>query len=279
MASRHRRRQAVRLARTAAESSESLLGAEHEDTLVAREALARAYMAAGDYGEACRVLEAVLAIRVGQLGNEHYGVLRLKNLLGLALSDSGDLEAAKDVQLDVLRTCGATFGEDDEIMLAAMVNLAATLGELQLFDGLVELHERVIARQLRVHGERHIDTLQAMGRLAKAKFDMGDARGSQEINTIALARAQAMPTDLRTIVDAKRSLFLDAVVLSQWESALRLGDEIMADAANLPPTDGLRVQLTRQRKYIEKQRRKWVRLIEKGEYPAVTRSDLRRYGV
>lgn len=74
------------------------------------------------------------------------------------------------------------------------------MGKLEIFDG-VELHERVIARQLRVYGEHHIEMLRAMGRLARAKFEMGDARGSQEIGTVALARAQEMPTDLCTIDD------------------------------------------------------------------------------
>jgi hypothetical protein len=108
----------------ALELAERILGAEHPDTLMARENLASAYHSAGRTAEAIPIKEQVVADRERILGAEHPDTLRARGNLAVSYRSAGRTAEAIAIEEQVVADRERILGAEHPDTLRARANLA-----------------------------------------------------------------------------------------------------------------------------------------------------------
>ncbi|MFF7447475.1 MULTISPECIES: FxSxx-COOH system tetratricopeptide repeat protein [unclassified Streptomyces] len=163
-------------------------GADAEDTLFAAAYLARAHAATGDYAEAVRLEEDLLARRRERLGENDPLTLRVAGNLATRLSQQGLTEEARELAERTLEAQRRVLGEDHPDTLHSAGNLAIYLAEQGLTEEAHELAERTFEAQRRVLGEDHPDTLLTASNLAIYLDDRGETESARALAEDTLAR-------------------------------------------------------------------------------------------
>ena len=149
------------------------LGADHPDTLRARDYLAAAYRADGQTAKAIALLEGTLAIRERILGADHPETLRTRNNLAaayLAAALRADGRIAEVIALveSTLADVERILGADHPETLSTRNNLAAAYQADGRIDEAIALLESTLADRERILGADHPDTLSTRNNLAAA---------------------------------------------------------------------------------------------------------------
>jgi hypothetical protein len=126
-------------------------GADHADTVRAREALAEIVAAQGDLKSVRAVQEALAKSRERRLGAEHPDTLSIQLRLATTLCKQGDLEAARRLQQHVVNQHERIHGMDDLETLRSKKLLAATLSSQGHTTAARQLEETVRASSDRLH--------------------------------------------------------------------------------------------------------------------------------
>jgi RNA polymerase sigma factor (sigma-70 family) len=160
--------QAVALGEPLAADLESLLGADHPDTLNSRNSLAAAYLAAGRVAEAVSLFEQTLAMRQRMLGPEDPETLNSQNNLASAYQDAGRIADAIRLNQANLELRERLLGPDHPSTLNSRGNLAAAYRADGRGAEAIPLLEQTLAGRERILGAQHVDTEAARRNLAAA---------------------------------------------------------------------------------------------------------------
>jgi tetratricopeptide (TPR) repeat protein len=165
--------QAVMAGQQLTEDLERVLGADHPDTLNARNSLAAAYQLAGQPAEAIPLYELTLAGRERVLGPDHPDTVTSLNNLATAYRDAG--RVAEAIPLFGLALAGRErmLGVDDPGTLNLRGNLAAAYRDAGRAAEAIPLFEQTLAGRERLLGPDHPDTLRSRNNLASAYKDAG----------------------------------------------------------------------------------------------------------
>jgi tetratricopeptide (TPR) repeat protein len=93
----------------------------------------------------------------------------------LALKREGNLEAAKNLQEDILAQRRQLLGDNDALTLTAMNNLAETLAALHELDAALKLHSEAFRRRGRTLGPTHPSTIISGHNLAATYWEQGSS--------------------------------------------------------------------------------------------------------
>jgi tetratricopeptide (TPR) repeat protein len=152
---------------------ERVLGADHPDTLAARNDLAAAYQAAGRTAEAITLHEQNLADRERVLGADHLDTLNARHNLAASYYEAGRTAEAITLLEQNLADRERVLGADHPDTLNARNNLANAYRDAGRTAEAITLHEQNLADRERVLGADHPDTLAARNNLAAAYRDAG----------------------------------------------------------------------------------------------------------
>ena len=93
------------------------------------------------------------------LGQDHPSTLRSATILAHDLRELGELQAARDLDQDILDRRRRVLGQDHPDTLSSAHNLAIGLRELGELQAARDLDQDILDRRRRVLGQDHPDTL------------------------------------------------------------------------------------------------------------------------
>jgi len=167
-------------AQTAAEQNEAARrlftkyrGADHPDTLISMNNLAKSYADLGRHAEALELHEQTLALQKAKLGADHLDTLTSMNNLAGSYSEVGRHAEALELHQQTLALRQVKLGAEHPETLRTMNNLAGVYSDLGRHADATRLHEQTLALQKATLGEDHPDTLSSMNNLASSYSDLG----------------------------------------------------------------------------------------------------------
>ncbi|KAJ7053445.1 hypothetical protein C8F01DRAFT_1235880 [Mycena amicta] len=153
--------------------SDSLLGAEHPDTIRAMANLARTYSSLGQYPDAQTLEEKVLEQQTRLLRAEHPDTIGAMANLASTYRSLGRYPDAQTLKEKVLEQRTRLLGAEHPDTIRAMANLASTYNSLRRYPDAQTLEEKVLEQQTRLLGAEHPQTIDAMGNLASTYSSLG----------------------------------------------------------------------------------------------------------
>ncbi len=232
--------QAIAVGEPLSADLERLLGAEHPDTLNARNSLAAAYLAVGRTDEAITLFEQILAARQSLLGSDDPATLNAQNNLAAAYQDAGRATDAIPLYEANLAVRERLLGAEHPSTLNSQGNLAAAYRDAGRATEAISLFEQTLADRERVLGPDHLDTRISRQNLAAAYQDAGRAEES--------ARLVGQASTSRKLAAAYRDGARTAEAIPPVEQALTAqasqsavdaADEVLATFRR-PPADSAR---------------------------------------
>lgn len=187
------------------------LGAEHRDTLGARNGLASTLRAQSRYDDAETMHRETLETQRRVLGPRHEDTLISQANLAVVLMDQHRYAEAESLLRQTLEAQRRSGGEDDRAALRTASNLADVL---MLQDKLAEselLHRDVWASRERVLGRLHPDTLASQSNVAMVAQRLGRSSEAEGLHRRTLeARRQSLGDEHPDTIDSMNRL---AIVL------------------------------------------------------------------
>lgn len=210
-----------------AEGRARVLGADHPDTLAARQEAAYETGLLGRHQEAYEGYRAVLAARERTVGRIHPDTLRCRHNLACALGALGRFAEAHAAAAEVAADRAAVLGAEHADTLLTRYEVAYALGRLERWEEALEAFRHIAAVRERVLGRDHPDTL-------AARYEAGIALGRTGRSAQALelfrdlvrdrtrAYGAADPETLR----ARHVLGVNLGRLERWEEAVTEAREV-----------------------------------------------------
>ncbi|EIT74339.1 TPR repeat protein [Aspergillus oryzae 100-8] len=133
--------------------------------------LANSYHQQCRFGDAARLHEKTLELRVKTLGRDHFETIMAMDLLGVDCRELGQVEKAARYQEEALELATNSLGEASETTLRCSINLASTYQAFGTADGqqkALTLLERALDLSRRNLGEESPETVGTMNNLAVA---------------------------------------------------------------------------------------------------------------
>lgn len=150
---------------------QSLLGAEHLDTLLSRRLLAVIALNEGRYAEAKADQEAALDVMLRDLGPDHEETLSQKEIVAICLERAGLFREAEALHREVWRQRRNLFGADDPKTLSSMMHVATSFSDYGRAADAEPLLLGLLAKRRTVLGPNHPDTLAALHHLGRNYFN------------------------------------------------------------------------------------------------------------
>jgi tetratricopeptide (TPR) repeat protein len=226
-----------------------VLGADHTDTLTARNNLAATYESAGDLGRAIPLYEQTLADRLRVLGADHPQTLTARNNLAGAYQVAGDLGRAIPLYEQTLADSVRVLGADHPDTLCSRNNLAYTYQVAGDLGRAIPLYEQTLADSVRVLGADHPSTLLSRSNLAYAYQGAGDLGRAIPLYEQALADSvRVLGADHPQTLTVRNNLAGAYQVAGDLGRAIPLYEQTLADSvrvlgADHPDTLGSRSNL------------------------------------
>lgn len=172
---------------------QSVLGAEHPDTLTSMDNLATLYTNQGRWNEAEELEMQVMETREKVLGAEHPSTLTSMGSLASIYRNHGRWDEAEKLEVQVMENFERLLGADHPSTLTSMANLASTYRNQGRWDEAEKLEVQVTETRKRVLKEEHPDTLPSMNNLASTYRNQGRWKEAEEL------QVQAMETTKRVL--------------------------------------------------------------------------------
>ncbi len=209
-----------------------LLGADHPDTLAARQEAAYELGRLGRHQEAHDVYRAVLVGRERSMGPLHRDTLHCRHNLACALGALGRHAEAHHAAAETAADRAVVLGAEHPDTLLTRYEAAYALGRLKRWEEALEGFREVAAARERVIGRDHPDTLAAryevgiaLGRSGRASQALDLFRGLVRDRTRAYGAAD--PETLR----ARHVLGVNLGRLERWEEAVAEARQVAAARA------------------------------------------------
>jgi RNA polymerase sigma factor (sigma-70 family) len=232
--------QAIAVGEPLSADLERLLGAEHPDTLNARNSLAAAYLAVGRTDEAITLFEQILAARQSLLGSDDPATLNAQNNLAAAYQDAGRATDAIPLYEANLAVRERLLGAEHPSTLNSQGNLAAAYRDAGRATEAISLFEQTLADRERVLGPDHPDTRISRQNLAAAYQDAGRAEESARLagQTSTSRKLAAAYRDGARTAEAIPPVE-QALTAQASQSAVDAAEEVLATFRR-PPADSAR---------------------------------------
>ncbi|WP_063772820.1 FxSxx-COOH system tetratricopeptide repeat protein, partial [Streptomyces sp. MBT28] len=184
-------------------TTNSHLGAEHPDTLIARGDLASVRVSAGDAAAAVEEFADLLDHKRRVLGPDHPHTLTTRHNLASSRGRAGDAAGAVQELANLLPDRVRVLGPDHPQTLTTRQNLAFWRGKAGDAAGTVQALAELLSRMTRVFGPDHPHTLITRNNLASWRGEAGDAAGAvQELANLLPDQVRILgpdhPSTLRT---------------------------------------------------------------------------------
>ncbi|MET9072468.1 tetratricopeptide repeat protein [Streptomyces sp. NPDC004232] len=204
-----------------AEARARVLGADHPDTLAARQETAYVLGRLGRHFEAHQVYAAVLAARVRAMGPDHPDTLRCGHNLACTLGRLGRLDDALRTALDVAAARARVLGADHPDTLVSHCEVAYAQGQLGRWEKALALYREVAATRARVLGPDHADTLAARYETALSLGRLGRSTDALRLyRELIEDRTRVLGPDHPDTLRARHGLGVNLGRLGRWEEAL-----------------------------------------------------------
>ena len=171
---------AIEILKDATEEAERVLGADHPDTLRARNNLANAYREAGRLNDAIPLFEETLTTREELLGPNHPHTLLSRKNLANAYQDAGRRNDAKHHGGATHEAPKRSIGPNRPHTLASRNNLALAYQDAGRINDAIPLLEETPTGLTQILGPNHPDTLRSRNNLAVAYEAAGKPFRSEE---------------------------------------------------------------------------------------------------
>jgi tetratricopeptide (TPR) repeat protein len=218
--------------------SNQLLGSEHPDTLVIREHLARANLAAGRTRESIDWFERIRGERARTLGPYDPATADASHDLGRALLAAGRAADAVGVLADALGGYERVRGPASVEALTAREDLAAAYRAAGQFDDAIMAYRRALADRERMQGKRHPDTLTTCRRLADSYLGAEQPKPAISLYRRLLDEADSSPgTALSDVTAIRDSLATAYYAAGRLASAIKLYEQVREDYTRMVGAD------------------------------------------
>ncbi|MFF3912238.1 tetratricopeptide repeat protein [Streptomyces sp. NPDC001852] len=204
-----------------AEAGARVLGADHPDTLAARQETAYALGRLGRHFEAHQVYAEVLAARMRAMGPDHPETLRCRHNLACTLGRLGRLDDAGRTALEVAAARARVLGPDHPDTLVSRCEVAYVQGQSGHWEEALRIYREVAGSRARVLGADHPDTLAARYETALSLGRLGRSADALRLYRELVAdrtRVQG-PTHPETL-RARHGLGVNLGRLGHWDEAL-----------------------------------------------------------
>ncbi|MFH9575145.1 tetratricopeptide repeat protein [Streptomyces sp. NPDC017230] len=216
--------------RAVADERESLLGADHPDTLASRYEIAFTLSRTGHPADALRAYKRVAEARIRVLGPDHTDTLAVRQEMAYALGRLGRHADAHQVYTSVLAARERVMGADHPDTLRCRHNLAFNLGRLGRPEDAHRMAREVAAARARVLGPDHPDTLVTRYEVA---YELGRLGRWQEAlatyREVAEARGRALGPEHADTLAARYEIGISLGRLGRSAEALALYEELIDD--------------------------------------------------
>jgi tetratricopeptide (TPR) repeat protein/MinD-like ATPase involved in chromosome partitioning or flagellar assembly len=209
-------------------NSDASLGANHPDTLRARNNLANSYRSAGRIPEAITIQEAVLADFERIFGPDHPDTLRSRNHLANSHQDAGRIAEAITIREAVLVDFERILGADHPDTLRSRNHLANSYQDAGRIAEAITIREAVLADRERILGPDHPDTLRSRSNLANSYQDAGRIAEAITIREAVLADRERILGP-----DHPDTLYARSNVANSYRSVGRIAEAITIQEAVL----------------------------------------------
>jgi serine/threonine protein kinase len=149
----------------ALDQQESLLGANHLDTLATRTALALRHLELGRLDEAEELASSAFEALSEIQGPTHDDTLEAMDVLAVTLLDQGRMDEAEALYDRQLPPLLERYGSDDPRVLTRQVSLGWVYFAQERLEDATAITERALEAERRVFGNEHPDTLVAVNNL------------------------------------------------------------------------------------------------------------------
>lgn len=211
-------------------TAEQRLGADHEETVVARMNLAVASRQAGQFADAVAIGRRAEADSERVLGDTHETTLLARGNLISTYRRAGLFREAVDLGERTVADCERLLGSGHRATLVARGNLASACKELGLVDRGIALRERTLADRERELGTDHPTTVTTRSNLALDYIEAGRLDESIALGRKALAdRERILGPDHPDTLTTRSNLALGLSKTSRIDEAIALGEEVLAD--------------------------------------------------
>jgi tetratricopeptide (TPR) repeat protein len=222
------------IAPRAVDLATALLGAEHPDTLAARDNLALSYWSAGRIADAIALQEQVLADRERLLGPEHPDTLTARTNLATSYWSAGRTADAIALQEQVLADRERLLGPEHPDTLTVRNNLATSYYSAGRIADAIALQERVLADRERLLGPEHPDTLTARTNLATSYGIAGRSTDAIALLRRVLAdRERLLGPEHPDTLGARNNLALSYYSAGRIANAIALQERVLTDFERL----------------------------------------------
>jgi serine/threonine protein kinase len=219
---------AMELLTKAGMTLESQLGADHPDTLDARNHLATAYLDDGRTADAIRLYEQTLKQREARLGPDHLDTIISRSNLAIAYRLAGRTAEAIQLYEQTLKLAEAKLGPDHRQTLHIRNNLAIAYDSAGRTTDAIRLHEQILKQREAQLGPEHPHTILSRNNLAEAYRAAG--RTSDAIllleQTVQQFESKLGPDHPHTLV-SRNNLALAYDQAGRTAEAIRLYEQIL----------------------------------------------------
>ncbi|MFD9461408.1 tetratricopeptide repeat protein [Streptomyces sp. NPDC060027] len=169
------------------EKADHYLGADHPDTLAARNNCASWRGEAGDAAGAADAFAELVSDRRRVQGADHPDTLAARHNLARWRGEAGHMAKAAAALAELVEVQSRVQGADHPNTLAVRHSLARWRGELGNAAGAADALTELLADQLRVQGADHLNTLAVRHSLARWRGELGNAAEAADALTELLA--------------------------------------------------------------------------------------------
>jgi serine/threonine protein kinase/lipopolysaccharide biosynthesis regulator YciM len=203
------------------------MGADHPDTLTAKNRLGELYRFKGEYPKAEALLKEVVEGRTAKAGPDHPNTLTAKNSLATVYWYQGNYSQAEALYKDVLAGRKVKLGADHIDTLATGNDLAVLYKAQRRYPEAEALLKEVIAVLTDKYGADHIDTLTSKNNLAAVYQQMGKYEQAEELGKEVLVGRTAKlgpnhPATLITVSDLAYVYYS----MRKWELSIELYERV-----------------------------------------------------
>jgi tetratricopeptide (TPR) repeat protein len=206
------------------------LGDEHPAYLAARCSQAAMMRWQGNYAEAERLFDQVLAVQRRVLGNAHPDTLRTLHNLAWGMAYQGRFAEAELVHRQVLTERQQALGDDDPDTLDTRLKLAQVIARQGRYEEAERLYEELIIDQNRELGSDHPDTLDARHALAEVIAAQGKHEDAERLHRQVLAdRQKLLGSDHPETLESAYALAEVIAAQHRYKEAEQLHRQVLAD--------------------------------------------------
>ncbi|KAJ7467683.1 hypothetical protein FB451DRAFT_1369325 [Mycena latifolia] len=177
------------------ERRQTLLSADHPDTLDAMHWLAWAYEHLGLWKEAEEVSVVVLEKRRHILGDEHPDTLQTMASLAVIYDNLGKFGEAEKFGIVLLQKQRSLLGDNHPDTLGIMGTLACIYKRLGRFKESQDLEVQVLMKWKEILGDDHPETLNTQSNLAETYKIQGELNKAEELEISVLEKRQKVLGD------------------------------------------------------------------------------------